>query len=106
MLHPGKPLPEGTGPPASALDHPPHAIGRFASAASFLGIWAGCAMISFWRTAPPDHAGLMFALGCVLAAIAGFRVARIRSLRPRRRACLALGVVCAVLPFLLAAALR
>ena len=63
-------------------------------------------MILFWRTTPPEHAGLMFVLGCVIAPIAGFRVARIRSLLPRRRACLALGVVCAVLPFLLGAALR
>ncbi len=106
MLHPGKPLPEGTGPPASALDHPPHAIGRFASAASFLAIWAGCAGIAFWGTTPPANAGVLWVTGGVLAAIAGFAVAKIKPLRPRRRVSLALGVVCVVLPFLLAAALR
>ena len=105
-MHPGKPLPEGTGPPASALDHPPHAIGRFASAASFLAIWAGCAGIAFWGTTPPENAGVLWAIGGVLAATAGFAVAKIKPLRSRRRLSLALGVVCAVLPFLLAAALR
>ena len=106
-MDPTRPTPLEAGyRPSSPFDHEPHGIGRYAAAALFLGIWAGSAMISFWRTTPPDHAGLVFALGCVIAAIAGFQVARIRSLRPRRRACLALGVVCAVLPFLLGAALR
>ena len=48
----------------------------------------------------------MWAIGCVVAAIAGFAVATIKPLRPRRRVSLALGVVCAVLPFLLVAVLR
>lgn len=107
MLHPGGPNPIESGyRPSSPFDHEPHGIGRSAAAVLFLGIWAACATISFWRTTPPDFAGLIFAIGCVLSAIAGFGVARIRSLRPRRRACLAIGVVCAVLPFVLGAALR
>ena len=107
MVDAGRPTPLESGyRPSSPFDHEPHGIGRFSSAVLFLGIWAGCAMISFWHTTPPDHAGLVFAIGCVTAAVSGFLVARIRALRPRRRACLALGVACAVLPFLLAAALR
>ena len=57
-------------------------------------------------TTPPANAGVLWVTGGVLAAIAGFAVAKIKPLRPRRRVSLALGVVCAVLPFLLAAALR
>jgi hypothetical protein len=72
----------------------------------FCAIWAGFTGIAFWRTTPPGHAGLVWAIGCVLAATAGFAVAAIKPLRPRRRVSLALGMVCAVLPFLLVAPLR
>ena len=107
MVDAGRPTPlEANYRPSAPFDHEPHGIGRFASAALFCGLWAGFAGIAFWRTTPPDHAGLMWAIGGVLAAIAGFAVAKIKPLRPRRRVSLALGVVCAVLPFLLVAVLR
>ena len=106
-MDPTRPTPLEAGyRPSSPFDHEPHGIGRFASAALFFALWAGFAGIALWRTTPPDHAGLMWAIGCVLAAIAGFAVATIKPLRPRRRVSLALGVVCAVLPFLLVAVLR
>ena len=102
MGRPGPPNPlEAEYRPSSPLDHEPHGIGRYSAAVLFLGIWAACAMISFWRTTPPDNAGLMFAIGCALSAIAGFRVARIRSVRPRRR-CAWRSASCApMLPFVL-----
>jgi hypothetical protein len=102
------PVPPGTdyGHPVSYVDHEPHAIGRWASTGLFGLLWAGAAAIAFWHTAPPSGAALMFWVGILVAAVAGNQVARIRRLQPRRRACVALGIVCLGLPFLLAALLR
>jgi len=107
MLHPGVPNPkEAEYRPSSPFDHEPTGIGRFSSAVLFLGIWAGCATVSFWHTTPPEFAASMLWIGSVIAAVAGYMVAGIRRLRPRRRACLGLGLACALLPFLLGAVLR
>jgi hypothetical protein len=107
MVLPGRPSPlVARARSFTPFDHEPHGIGRISSVVLFLGIWVGCAMISFFHTTPPAHAGPILWVGAVIAAVAGYAVAGIRPLRPRRRACLALGVVCAVTPFVLGAALR